>query len=268
MLNVNSRIWARIKNSLIWGTGMLSISFGASLLLRTLETRAGNPSFTTLSDIALWWAQTITGLGAPRDLITEEAKLIAIFIVFSGFILLGLFISDFSEIIRMFYARREEGNIRISYKNHVLIFGYTAATAGVINLLKENFGSGIKIVLVSNEIEKNPFPGQVDFMHDNPIDTATFIDANAAGAAAAIILANDRFRDPDGYSLVIASRVEKLNSNVITVVELAGAENKELFKKAKVEALISKQELLADLIGGNSDSKLMRVLAKESDYGR
>jgi voltage-gated potassium channel len=233
-----------------------------------IEKRAEGSELTDVNSLYWWWLETVTGIGAGVDPVTTEARIIATFVVFAGFVLLGLFISEFSEIIRMYYARFDEGNIKISYKNHIVIFGYTSLTAGVIKLLRNHFGANVKIVLVSNEVESNPFPGQADFIHDNPINIDTFYDANVSSATAAIILANDRFRDPDTYSLVIASAIERSNSKVTTIVEVTGPENKDFFKKAGIDAFMSKQELLSDLLDGVEMPKLMRVISKESNLER
>lgn len=261
------KILNRIKNSLVWGFVLLGTSFAASSVLILFEgIENNNKDLDSLSDVAWWWIQTVTGLGSSVELISSEAKLIAVFIILAGFVLLGLFISDFSEIFRMVYARHAEGNITIKYKNHIVIFGYTSLTAGVIKLLRRNFGTSVKIVLISNDIETNPFPSQVDFLHDNPIDKSTLAEANIENATAAIILANDRFRDPDTYSLVIASGIENRNSKVTTIVELAdnNIQIRKLFKRINIDAFINREQLLTDLLGDNPNPKLKRIIEKES----
>ncbi len=261
---INPKILSRVKNLLIWGIVLLGLSFGASLILLTFEQNAGNTEIDTIPEIYWWWIQTVTGLGAGAQILTQQGRIIASFIVFSGFILLGLFISDFSDIIRMIYARKNEGNIRSRSKNHIVIFGYTSLTAGIIKLLKRHFTEKLKIVLISNDTNNNPFPGEVDFINDNPISRETLEDANIHQATAAIILANDRFRDPDTYSLVIAAGVEKYNTNAITIVELIDTKKRDLFKKIKIDAFIYRNELLNDLLDKNPNPKLKRIIAKES----
>jgi voltage-gated potassium channel Kch len=154
--------------------------------------------------------------------------------------------------------------IRINYQNHIIIFGYSSLTAGVIKLLRGYFGDDFKIVLISNDIKHNPFPEEVDFIYANPIDRDTFVEANARQAIASIILANDRFLDPDAYSLVIATGVEMYNSRSVTIVELMDDEYKNLYKQGNIEAFIKRKELLKDMLQNGRDSKLIRIIQKET----
>lgn len=248
----------------LWASILLMTSFATSVYLYEIEQDAAGVQIDSWRDLWWWWLNTVTGLGASIEPVTNAGRLLAILIVFSGFVLLGLFISEFSEILRMIYARRNEGNIKILYKNHVVIFGYTSLTAGVIKLLRNTFGQQLRIVLISNDIDTNPFAGQVDFISDNPISYSTIQDANVSEAIAAIILANDRFRDPDTYSLVIASGIEKTNNKVTTIVELVDQANKELFKKTNIDGFIDRRELLNDLLDRTERPKLLRIIAKEA----
>lgn len=249
----------------IWFTFLVSISFGFSYYVYILEKDQPGSQLNDLGDLYWWWVETITGIGSGIDPVTQEARVVGTMVVFAGFVMLGLFISEVSEIIRMIYARREEGNIKVAYSNHIVIFGYTSLTAGVIKLLRSHFGHQVRILLISNDIEKNPFPGQAEFLHDNPIDITTLQAANISGAIAAIVLANDRFGDPDTYSLVIASGIEKQNSKVVSIVEIIDQENRSWFKKVNIDAFVTRKEILNDLLDRVPRPKLMRIIAKESN---
>lgn len=264
MLDINRKIYERIKNMLVWGGLLLVVSFALALVLFEIEKGVPGSSFKTLGDLYWWWVNIMGGVGASNVPSTPQSFVIATGILFLSFILLGLVISEISAVIRMVYARREEGNIKIRYQGHIVIFGYTSLTAAVIKLLRRSFGQQIKIVLISNDIEFNPFPGQADFISDNPINLSTLADANVQKATAAIILANDRFRDPDTYSLVIASGIEKQSSKVVTVVELINQQNKDLFKLTDIDGFIDRRELIEDLLQKTNVPKLLRIIQKES----
>lgn len=265
MFGINTKIFERIKTSLFWGLVMLFLSVGASLLLLQIEQNAAGSQIRNIAELYWWWLMTITGIGAGYDPITPEGRLVATFIVAIAYVLLGLVIAELSIIVRMIYTRKEEGNIQVRYKNHIVIFGYTSLTAGVIRVLRNSFGNKIKIVLISNDTEFNPFPQLVDFISDNPINHQTLIDANVQNAMAAIILANDRFRDPDTYSLAIASSIEAENNKVLTIAETVNADNKVLFKMAKIDAFMDRKDLLKDLLENNPHPKLVRVISKETE---
>jgi voltage-gated potassium channel len=265
MVSFGDKIWSRMKNMFIWASTLLIATFGASYVMYLVEREESTSSIASLRDTYWWWINTVLGPGAQYGPITPEGRVIATFIMVAGFVLLALFISETTNIIRMIYRRRDDGNIKIRYSNHIVIFGYTSLTAGVMKVLRNSFGPKLRIVLISNDADRNPFPGFADFIHDNPINQSTLRDANVHGAIAAIILANDRFRDPDSYSLVIASGIEKQNSKVTTIVEIVDAENKDLFKKTNIDAFINRKELLNDLLDNNDRPKLLRIIAKESE---
>jgi len=263
MTSFNERITKRFRSTIIWIAVTLILSYGTSLLMFVHEY-GNNGSLKTVRDLYWWWLNTISGLGASYEPVTGLGRLASTVVIFSGIILLGLVISETSTLIKMIFDRRLEGNIKVGYRNHIVIFGYTSITAGVIKLLRQSFGNQIKIVLISNDTSENPFPREVDFISDTPINKQTMLDANISYAMAAIILANDRFSDPDTYSLVIASAVEETNSKVITIAEMVHLHNRDLFKQIKIDAILDRSELVKDLIAKNRNSKLKRIILKES----
>ena len=261
----NKQITSRIKHASLWTFATIAISLSVTLFLFEFEKDV-NPGFQTAWDAVWWWVVTITGLGyGDLTPVTPEGKILATMVIFTGLILFAIVISEVAELIKLTYDRKEKGIIRIGYKGHVVVYGYTSLTAGVVKLLRGHFGKGLKIVLISNDIDFNPFPKIVDFIYANPIDRETFVEANAEEAVASIILANDRFTDPDAYSLVIATGVEKYNSRAVTIVELMDDEYKSLYKEGKIEAFIKRRDLLQDLLANSTDSKLVRIIEKETN---
>lgn len=265
-LGLNSSLVSRIKHTITWLFYTGVISFAISLLIYAVE-RDVNPALDTIKEIVWWWVLALNGIVYIEGNypITMEGKILMVFIVISNLFLLAVVISEVAELIRLTYERKERGIIRIKYKKHVVIYGYSSLTAGVIKLLRSHFGKRLKIVLISNDSEFNPFPNEVDFIYANPIDRSTFVEANAEESIASIILANDRFSDPDAYSLVIATGVEMYNSKAVTIVELMDDEYKELYKEGKIEAFIKRKELLLDLLQKSHDSKLVRIIEKETN---
>lgn len=260
----NKQITARFQHTFTWLLGTVVFSFSIAMLVFEFE-KGTNPGFATLWDAVWWWLVTMTGLGYGTSIpTTPEGKGLAVVVIVTGLILLAIVISEVAELIRLTYARKEKGIIRIGYRNHVVVYGYTSLTAGVVKLLRGHFGKDLKIVLISNDIDFNPFPKEVDFIYANPIDKETFVEANAEEALASIILANDRFTDPDAYSLVIATGVERHNPNAVTIVEVMNDEYKALYKEGKIEAFIKRRDLLQDLLAHSKESKFIRIIEKET----
>ncbi len=260
----NKELTARIKHAILWAgfTGIISLS--ASLLMFHFE-RVVNPALDTLGETIWWWLVTIAGLGySGGDPVTIEGKLLGTFVIVTSLILLAIVVTEFADLIRLTYERKQKGIIRINYQDHVIIYGYTSLTAGVVKLLRTHFGKELKIVLISNDVDFNPFPKEVDFIYANPINKDTFVEANIMDAMASIILANDRFSDPDAYSLVIATGVEMYNPKAVNIVEIMDDQYKELYKQGNIEAFIRRKELLKDLLDKNDDSKLIRIIEKET----
>ena len=263
-VSFNRLITARIRHTFVWVSVTLLISLSASMVIFEFE-KSVNSDFATIGDTLWWWVVTITGLGYGDIYpVTPEGKMIGAFVILSGLVLLAIVITEVAELIRLTYDRKEKGIIRIGYSGHVVVYGYTSLTAGVVKLLRGHFGKNLKIVLISNDISFNPFPKEVDFIYANPIDKETFVEANAEEAIASIILANDRFTDPDAYSLVIATGVERHNPNAVTIVEVMNDEYKALYKEGKIEAFIKRRDLLQDLLAHSNDSKFIRIIEKET----
>jgi len=260
---MNREIASRLKHTVEWIFWTCIISFSATLVIFVIE-RGTNPFMDSLWELVWWWINTITGIGGTYDPLTKEGQILGIFVIITGIVLLAIAIAEVADLIRLTYERRDKGMIHINYTGHIIIYGYTSLTAGVVKLLRHHFGRSLKIVLISNDTSFNPFPKEVDFIYANPIDRTTFEEANAKDCLASIILANDRFSDPDAYSLVIASGVEKHNSKSVTIVELMDDAYRELYKEGNIEAFIKRKELLTDLLRKNTDSKLLRIIEKET----
>lgn len=262
---LNKEIQMRIKNALVWIIITCTISFSVSLIIFLFEKET-NTTMDTIGETFWWWVVTITGVGYGDIYpITGEGKMLGTFVILTSLVMFAIVISEVAGLIKLTYERHERGVIRINYKGHIVIYGYSSLTAGIIKMLRSHFGKDQKIVLISNDTKHNPFLGEVDFIHANPIDKETFIEANAEYALASIILANDRFTDPDAYSLVIATGVEMHNPQAVTIVEIMDDEYKALYKEGKIEAFIKRKELLADLLAKNTDSKLVRIIEKETE---
>ncbi|MBN1331392.1 ion transporter [Candidatus Dojkabacteria bacterium] len=263
-VSFNRQITDRIKHSFAWISITVVISLSITFIVFAVE-RDVNIQFDSFGEMFWWWIVTISGLGYGDVYpVTVEGKILGALVIASGLVLLAIVISEVADLIRITYDRREKGIIRIGYSNHVVIYGYTSLTAGVVKLLREHFGKHLKIVLISNDTDFNPFPKEVDFIYANPIDKETFVEANASEALASIILANDRFTDPDAYSLVIATGVERHNANAVTIVEVMDDSYKALYKEGKIEAFIKRKELLQDLLSHSKDSKFVRIIEKET----
>ena len=262
---MNAIFRSRLRNAIIWTTATLGVSFILSLIASIFEV-GHSTNIQDLNDVIWWWLSSVTGANFIFIVpVTIGGKIFTSLVGLSDLFLLAIVISEVTALIKLLYVHKERGIIRIKSTGHVVIYGYTSLTAGVVKLLRRHFGTKLKIVLVSNEIIKNPFPSQVDFIFANPITRATFKEANIKYATAAIILANDRFTDPDAYSLVIASGIEKDNSRVVTLIEIMDPEMKGLFKESNIDAFIDRRELLKDLLERNEKPKLIRIINKQTD---
>lgn len=260
---LNKEITSRIRHAIIWITitsfVSLSITYGVYFVEKDVNT-----GMRSLEDMLWWWIVTISGIGGGVMPETVTGKVLSSLVIILSLVLFAIVISEVASLIRLTSERKELGIIRVSYRDHIVIYGYSSLTAGVIKLLRSYFGPDLKIVLISNDVKHNPFPNEVDFIYANPIDRNTFVEANAQKSIASIILANDRFTDPDAYSLVIATGVEMYNPQSVTIVEVMDDAYKDLYKIGNIEAFINRKDLLSDLLNKNHDSKLVRIIQKET----
>jgi|GEM_PF-2129971 len=261
---IHKEVSRRLRYAFVWLSITSAFSLSISMLILLVE-RGVNEKMDSVGETVWWWVVTVTGLGyGDRYPITNEGKVLGSIVILTSLVLLAIVISEVAGLIRLTYERRERGRISIHYKDHIVVYGYSSLTAGVVKLLRSHFGKELKIVLISNDVEFNPFPNDVDFIYANPIDKYTFEEANAVDALASIILVNDRFTDPDAYSIVIAVGVEMYNPKAITIVEIMDDDYKSLYKEGKIEAFIKRKDLLSDLLTKSEDSKLIRIIEKET----
>lgn len=262
---MNEELKSRFRNTFVWSVGAIMLSLVFTFLTALVE-RSNNPPYGELSEVLWWWIGTVSGNGSDSIMpLSNIGKLFAGGVIISSMVFFVLMISEITTLIKVFYERKSMGIIKIKYSGHVVIFGYTSLTAGVIKLLRRHYGEEVKIVMVTNDVDQNPFPDEVDFIFANPIRKSTFEESNVKNSVAAIILANDRFTDPDAYSLVIAAAIAKSNPKVTTMVELINDEMKDVFKSTFIDAFINRKELLKDLLDQTEYPKFIRIINKETD---
>ena len=173
---MNEELKSRLKNALVWTSSTVAFSLVITIIMVEFE-RAVNPHFQSWSEIIWWWVLTVTTLGY-NDIwpVTFMGRLLGVFIILAGLILLGIVISEISALIRLIYEHKEKGIVRIKYENHIVIYGYTSLTAGMIKLLRKHYGTDIKILLISNDVEtyalkSNSLPYSFISCSDRPVSS-------------------------------------------------------------------------------------------------
>ena len=219
-----------------------------------------NSGFDSFSSIYWWWIVTIATVGfgdiAP---ITFEGRLVASVIIGVSFIFFAFFVSEMSNLLRQIISSSERGLKPVRYEGHIVILGYNSMFQMIVNLISDEFHTK-RIVLVSNQITSNPMPRRVDFVYGDITQYKVLASANIIKASACIILANDNYTNPDAHTIVVASEVESINKDILTIVEVLDENLVELYKFSKIDHFIDQKNLIKEVISEDSDSKLINLL--------
>lgn len=225
-----------------------------------------NPGFAHKIDIFYWWVNSMTTAGNSAGPITHEGKVAGMVTLLSGAV---MYLSLFSEFILWIKSKSDEkfkGMKHYKGDNHVIIVGFNSLTLGLINILERVLKNEVDIVLVTSHIDTNPNPDRIKFVKINPTVSQSLKKVNASSAKLAFVLASDDSggsASVDLNTMMIASSIEELQSNVFTYAEVEHVSRLRKFGFMKVDAEFTAEDLLNDLSKSAKDSKLIGKLTKQ-----
>jgi voltage-gated potassium channel len=215
-----------------------AVSLCVSMLVMTIVERGVNPAMSTPFDVFWWWIVTTTTVGYGDVVpLTVAGRIVAAFIMVSGFFIFTSLISLAVESTIGFLERHSRGTVAVDAKHHLLICEYTALADELIQTLPDipEFAS-YPVVIATDLVDRNPYP-QHSFVRGVPINPAVLKQANCAAAAVVFIFANFRFADPDVKTLHIALRVREQNPHALIFVEVVEPEG-ELIRYASKDLVV------------------------------
>jgi len=206
-----------------------------------------------------WWITTISTVGYGDIVpVTSLGKWLASMVVFSSILFVAVGISQINNLILVLAKRHEKGLRLVRDKSHILIINSSRIMAKLAEIIAEIFPDK-KIFLLSNQEEKF-IDNQISFVHGDPTNHKDLIRANVSDAFMCIILPKGELEHSDYYSLIIATEIEKINSNVITIVDILEKENQSLFRSSNIDIVLSDKNLQQSVV--QNSEKFVAILQK------
>lgn len=200
---------------------------------------------------ALYWVLTTMATVGYGDYYahTFAGKVFSIFLYVFGIGLLSLIISKVVDGISNFHRGRESGKLKYHGKNHIIMINWSKKAYYAIEELLSS-EPRLEVVII-DESDKHPYDhAQVHFVCGDPSSEEALLKANLAEARAAIIFADSRIDEPslvDGKSLLVASSIESIASNVHTTVEIMLEKHIQNFKHNHVNEFILSHDAVSRL---------------------
>lgn len=182
---------------------------------------------------------------------TFPGKLFTVLMYLIGIGLLGVVIGKIIDVFSIYRRKREEGKVPYTKENHIMIIGWSKKTeAAVKEILNSN--PSVEIVIIDT-LQKSPIDlaqDRVYYIQGDLSEEETFHKANITKAESVIIFSDDSIQDSslrDAKTLMVAIIVERLASNVHTIVEILSEKNILNFSHVKVDEFILSQETISRL---------------------
>lgn len=148
------RLWIKTMQMNGWTLffGTTTLILFSSYFIHYLEPE----TFTTPFD-GLWWTMTTVVTVGYGDLspVTMKGKIFAMFLYVMGIGLMTIFIGKFVDSLTLRKRLREEGKLKVSVKNHIILINWTKKTEIALNELLSTF-QNIHVVIVDDALKKTP----------------------------------------------------------------------------------------------------------------
>jgi voltage-gated potassium channel len=201
---------------------------------------------------AFWWSiVTLTTVGygdiAP---VTHGGRLIAIFEMIFGVVILATFSATIASILVNQKIRQELGMSSYKFENHIILCQWNLRSQFILKELRlESTTQTEPIVLIGN-IERKPLDDENLFFIQGQVTDETLNRANLIKAKTVIILGDDSldYTTRDAKVVLSTLTVESINPNAYTIVELVDPAYVQTCKRAKADQIIVSSELSSMLL--------------------
>lgn len=226
---------------------MLAVAFilvvASTVIMRILEPE----TFPSLFD-SLWWVMTtVTTVGYGDYFPTTIAgRMYAMFLYIVGIGLIGVVIGKFVDGFSEIKKRKEEGKLPYQGNDHIVIIGWSQKAAYAVLEIMDS--DQCEIVIIDNLPKAPLIEENVHYIQGDAAEEATLNKADIMNAKAVLIFSDDTIHDAllaDGKTLIIASSIERLSTDIHTTVEVMKEEHIKNFTHVQVDEFVLSHEAVS-----------------------
>ncbi|MFC7061470.1 potassium channel family protein [Halobacillus seohaensis] len=239
------RKMVKINNYVLFITSALLVLLSSMLIVVVEEE-----TFPSYFD-GFWWVMTtVTTVGYGDYFpVTIAGRMIAMVLYILGIGLIGVIIGKIIDSFSVFRKKRVEGDIVYKEKQHFIIIGWSQKARFAVN---EMIGTekDVEIVIVDELKEAPILSDNIHYIKGNASDESTLEKANLKEARAVLIFADESLDSDqmiDGKTLLIASTIETVATNVHTVAEIMEERHIKNFQHANVDEFVISNETISSL---------------------
>ncbi|MBN2853264.1 MAG: NAD-binding protein [Clostridia bacterium] len=216
---------------------------------------------------AIWWGfVTVTTVGyGDIPVLTLGGKIVATFLMLIGIGSFGLITASVATIFIDKMFKGESGKMKVNVKNHIVIFGWNNKTRNIIEEIK-NEDITNEILVVTNKKDMKKPKIDIHYVNGEETDDITLDHANIQYASKVIVLSDETLDSPqmqDAKSVLICLAVDKINTDIHIVAEIADESNINHFKRANVDDYIITNQIASKIIARGAMHKHVSEAIKE-----
>ncbi|MBV6626968.1 MAG: NAD-binding protein [Rivularia sp. (in: Bacteria)] len=203
--------------------------------------------FSNPWDVVWWLIVTVTTVGYG-DLYphTYPGRLLAVVIFLCG-TLINIIVANNLSLRRF---KKEFGFVSYNFQEHIIICEWNYRSWMIINDLRLHPETKHKNIVLIADIDKKPADDNLLHFVKGSVNEETLEKANIQAAKIVVVLGDDRLNSTNRDAKVVLSilTIEKKNSDVHLIVEVANDEYYEVCKKASANEIIPSSSLSSSLI--------------------
>ncbi len=215
----------------------------SAVIMRVIEPE----TFPTLFE-AVWWVMTTVTTVGYGDYypVSVGGRIYAMFLYIVGIGLIGVVIGKFVDGFAELKKRREEGKLPYQGQNHIVIIGWSQKASYAVAEIIESEKCEIVII---DKLPKAPVIEEyIHYIQGDAAEEEVLRNADITNAKAVLVFSDDTIHDSllaDGKSLIIASSIERMSTDIHTTVEIKKEEHIKNFTHVQVDEFVLSHEAVS-----------------------